>query len=101
MSIAQYGFNEREDLSFLGPKRTKMVLHRFSLDVHLNNFPLDSDHFKYLMDWVKTDKGKWCCENATELTMHRQMDPAMLLMNHLITGMLTEKQQTFFTIKFS
>jgi hypothetical protein len=101
MSVAQYGFNDREDLSYLGPKRTKMILHRFALDSNLNNFGDRFDHYHHLTEWATSDKGKWCCENATEMTLHKQMDASSLMMHYLITGMLTEKQLTFFTIKFS
>lgn len=101
MSVAQYGYDRKEDLSYLGPKRTKIILHRFSLDTGLNNFAKDNfDCYDVISEWTQTEKGKWCCENATELTLHRNMDPVTLTMQHAIIGMLTEKQQTFFTIKF-
>lgn len=104
MSVAQYGFNEKEDLSFLGPKRTRTVLHKFSLTSALNNFTDRYDHYQIyqiVSDWAQSEKGKWCCENATELTLHKHMDSVYLTLNHIITGMLTEKQLTFFNIKFS
>jgi hypothetical protein len=52
------------------------------------------------MDWTKTDQGRWCCENATELSLHTHQDIASFTINYAITGMLTEKQQTFYRLKF-
>jgi hypothetical protein len=85
-------------LNFLIPSRTRVVLHRFSLieeTIHL-----EPNYLEYIIDWTKTDQGRWCCENATEISLHTHQDIAAFTINYAITGMLTEKQQTFYRLKF-
>ena len=86
-------------LPFLMPARTKIVLYRFSLPE--GTIHAEPDYIKHILDWTKTDQGKWCCNNATEITLHTHQDISSFTIKYAITGMLTEKQQTFYRIKFS
>ena len=87
MSVAQYGFNDKEDLTYLGPRRTRLVLHQFvSESEFVINFTGTHDRHQLILDWSQSEKGKWCCENATELTLHRQMDHTSLIVQNIVTG---------------
>lgn len=76
----------------------KVVLHKFTIgDVE--------EPFLYaagpIHEWQQTEKGRWCLENCEgEMTMFSQPDSMMYGYQVVIQGELSDKNLTYFRLKF-
>lgn len=108
MAIIKRNLDEPISLDFLKPKHSNNigtvnhVFCKFQLDEEIG---FNEDPTMHAMsrigDWTKTDKGMWCVENATDLKLYIQRDISTLLFHVAVTGKLTPKHSTFWTLKFS
>lgn len=53
-----------------------------------------------LWNWQQTEQGKWCMQNASDLTWHTGLDPARLGYTVTVVGKLTEKDFTYHQLKW-
>jgi len=53
-----------------------------------------------ILDWEKTEAGKWVMENAHDPTFHIRPDPDTYGYKVLITGELEEIDEVYFRLKY-
>ena len=79
-----------------GEVREKYKLHEFTMgDVD------DIETSYYNCKWQQTPAGKFCMEKATEITYHTMFDNSVCGHRVVITGYLSGKQATFWSLKKS
>ncbi len=108
MAIYKDNLDKPISLDFLKPTRSNNigtvnhVFCKFQLGADEIGFAEDPTMhaMNQIGDWTKTDKGMWCVENATDLKLHIQHDISTLLFHIAVTGKLTPKHSTFWTLKF-
>ena len=76
---------------------TTLILHEFKLG-DVDDVELYVAHPIYA--WQQTEKGKWCMENAYDLTWHTMLDEHSLGYRITITGKLTEKNLTYYMLQW-
>jgi hypothetical protein len=75
----------------------KVLFHSFSLgDVE------DPELYAAvpILEWEKTDHGKWVMEHAHDPTFHIHADPAYLGFRVTITGALEERDEVYYRLKY-
>ena len=81
-----------------GEVREKYKLHEFTMgDVE----DVDIYMAQPIYEWQQTPAGKWCMEKATEITYHTMFDHGAYGHRVVITGYLSGKHATFWSLKKS
>jgi hypothetical protein len=81
-----------------GEVREKYKLHEFTMgDVE----DVEVYMAQPIYEWQQTPAGKFCMENATEITHHTWLDLPTYTTRVVITGYLSGKQATFWALKKS
>lgn len=97
-------FEKITTLNFLSAPRTETILYKFVLaefEVTISR-RLEDIVGSRLSEWLRSEKGKWCYDNATEIQLIQgYQDYNRTTITCAITGKLTEKQLTYFNLKFS
>lgn len=79
-----------------GEVREKYVLHKFTMgDVE----DVEIYAAEPIYAWQQTPEGKFCMEKATDIEWHTTWDYAYFGHRIIITGYLTPKHATFWTLK--
>jgi hypothetical protein len=76
--------------------KSKYILHEFNMsDVE------DPEIYcaEPIYNWQQTPEGKFCTEKGTDLEYHIHPDPATFGYKVIITGYLSDKHATFWTLK--
>lgn len=88
-------------LEFLAATRSEKILHKFDISP-VDQLRPDDKVTDNLVVWRDSEKGKWCCENATDLQLVQGYEDHLhLTVTYAIIGKLTEKQITYFNLKFT
>ena len=53
-----------------------------------------------IIDWEKTEAGKWVMENAHDPTFHIHTDPVLYGYKVVITGKLEEHDEVYYRLKY-
>ena len=81
-----------------GEVREKYKLHEFTMgDVE----DVEIYMAQPIYEWQQTPAGKWCMEKATEITYHTMFDHSAYGHRVVITGYLSGKHATFWSLKKS
>jgi hypothetical protein len=81
-----------------GEVREKYKLHEFTMgDVE----DVEIYMAQPIYEWQQTPAGKWCMEKATEITYHTMFDNSAYGHRVVITGYLSGKHATFWSLKKS
>ena len=81
-----------------GEVREKYKLHEFTMgDVE----DVDIYMAQPIYEWQQTPAGKFCMEKATEITYHTMFDHSAYGHRVVITGYLSGKHATFWSLKKS
>jgi hypothetical protein len=78
-------------------ERHRVLLHEFKLSGDCEDIEIYMAEPIY--NWQQTEIGKWCMENATDLSYQSQIEHHSISYRVAITGTLTPKQLTYFLLK--
>jgi len=63
--------------------------------------PADLNAAQVILDeWKSSEQGSWIMNYVKDLELHKNMDMAKYLMRYVVTGKLSDKDKTFYYLRW-